>query len=64
MINKLYSSRGQISMEFSILMLVVITAAAIVGYHMLKSAVDVKKMNVDTINKSANITITALEKVD
>jgi len=64
MINKLCSSRGQISMEFSILMLVVITAATIVGYHMLKSAVDVRDMNVNTINKSANITITALEKVD
>ena len=64
MVRKIYSSRGQISLEFSILMLAVITAAVVLGYYMLKSAINVKKMNIDTINKSSNATITALETVN
>jgi uncharacterized protein (UPF0333 family) len=64
MIKKICSSKGQISLEFSILMLAVITAAVILGYYMLKSAINVKKMNIDTINKSSNATMTALEKVN
>jgi len=64
MIKKIYSSRGQISLELSILMIAVITAAVILGYYMLKSAINVKKMDMDTINKSSNATITALETVN
>jgi uncharacterized protein (UPF0333 family) len=64
MVRKIYSSRGQISLELSILMIAVITAAVILGYYMLKSAINVKKMDMDTINKSSNATITALETVN
>jgi len=64
MVRKIYSSRGQISLELSILMIAVITAALILGYYMLKSAINVKKMDMDTINKSSNATITALETVN
>jgi uncharacterized protein (UPF0333 family) len=64
MIKKIYSPKGQISLEFSILMLAVITTTVILGYYMLKSAISIKKMYIDTINKSSNVTITALETVN
>ncbi len=63
MIKKIYSKKGQISLEFSILMLAVITGAVLAGYYMLSSAKEVKSSNIDTINKTSTVTIKALSKV-
>ena len=64
MIRKIYSSRAQISMEFSILVVAVIVGATIVGYYMLKSAIVVKDTNVDIIEKTSNITMKVLKTVN
>jgi uncharacterized protein (UPF0333 family) len=64
MIRKIYSSRAQVSMEFSILVVAVIVGATIVGYYMLKSAIVVKDTNVDIIEKTSNITMKVLKTVN
>ena len=64
MIRKIYSSRAQISMEFGILVVAAIVGATIVGYHMLKSAIVVKDTNIDTIEKTSNITMKVLKTVN
>ena len=64
MIRKIYSSRAQISMEFSMLVVAVIVGATIVGYYMLKSAIVVKDTNVDIIEKTSNITMKVLKTVN
>jgi len=51
---KLISQRGQISMEFSILMMAVVIAASIVGYNMIKSAIEVRDISMETINRTSN----------
>ena len=64
MIRKIYSSRAQVSMEFSMLVVAVIVGATIVGYYMLKSAIVVKDTNVDIIEKTSNITMKVLKTVN
>ncbi|AEH06345.1 class III signal peptide-containing protein [Methanothermococcus okinawensis] len=64
MIKKIYSQRGQISLEFSILMFAGITAAVVLGYYMIKSSIDVKNTNINTINKTSDATMNALKTVD
>ena len=57
---KLISQRGQLSMEFSILMMAIIVAASIVGYHMITSAIEVRDTSMETINGTSN---TIMEKL-
>ncbi|WP_292460713.1 class III signal peptide-containing protein [Methanothermococcus sp.] len=64
MIKKICSCRGQISLEFSILMFAGITAAALLGYYMLKSAINVKNTNIEIINKTSDATMNALKTVN
>ena len=61
---KLISQRGQLSMEFSILMMAVIVAASIVGYHMITSAVEVRDTNINIINGTSNAIINTLSVVE
>ena len=61
---KLISQRGQLSMEFSILMMAVIIAASIVGYHMIKSAMDVRDTSMETINGTSNTIMEELSVVE
>ena len=61
---KLISQRGQLSMEFSILMMAVIVAASIVGYNMIRSAIEVRDSSMETINGTSNAIINALSVVE
>ncbi|ABR56397.1 class III signal peptide-containing protein [Methanococcus aeolicus] len=64
MIKKIISKKAQISLEFGLLTFAVIVGATLVGYYMLKSAINVRDINMDTINKSSEITMNALSTVD
>ncbi|MCQ6254510.1 class III signal peptide-containing protein [Methanocaldococcus sp.] len=48
------SNRGQISLEFSLLVMVVIVSALIVSYYLISSAIDVRKAEITTINATSN----------
>ena len=57
------SNKGQISLEFSMLVMVVILSALIVGYYLISTAIETKKANVEIINQSSNVAEEALSKV-
>ena len=63
-IKKLLSQKGQFSMEFSILMVAVIVAAVMVGYHMVTTATEVRDTNINVINRTSNATMEALSVVN
>ena len=60
---KLISKRGQISLEFSLLMMTVILAAVIVGYHMIEVSVDIRDTHMETINDTSNAILRVLSTV-
>jgi uncharacterized protein (UPF0333 family) len=62
-IYKMLSVKGQISMEFSILMLAGLVAAVVAGYYLIISSKDIGDANIDTINHTYNTTMGALNKV-
>ncbi|MDK2789862.1 MAG: hypothetical protein PWP15_369 [Methanothermococcus sp.] len=64
LIRKLFSSRGQLSLEFSILILALVAAAAILGYYMISSSKEVQKLHINSINKTYNATMENLQTVD
>jgi hypothetical protein len=41
-----------------------ITAAAVLGYYMLKSAINIKNTNIDAINKTSDATMNVLKTVN
>jgi uncharacterized protein (UPF0333 family) len=57
------SNKGQISLEFSILVMVVILSAIIVSYYLIKTAVETKDANVEVINESYDTTKNVLSNV-
>ncbi|XRP97213.1 class III signal peptide-containing protein [Methanocaldococcus sp. 16A] len=57
------SNKGQISLEFSMIVMVVILSALIVGYYLISTAIETKKANVEIINHSSNVAEEALSKV-
>ncbi|WP_423792591.1 class III signal peptide-containing protein [Methanocaldococcus indicus] len=63
MIKKLLSNKGQISMEFAILMMVVVTTSTILTYYLMKSAISIKDTSVKAINETANTAEKALSTV-
>ncbi len=60
---KLKSNKGQISLEFSLLVMVVILSAIIISYYLISTAVETKKANMEVINQSANTAKDVLSKV-
>jgi uncharacterized protein (UPF0333 family) len=62
-LKKFFSKRGQLSLEFSVLVLAVITAAILLGYHLIVSSKAVQESNIDTINNTHNTAIDALSEV-
>lgn len=60
---KFFSNRGQISLEFSVLVLAVITAAIILGYHIIVTSKAVQESNIETINNTHNTAMDALSEV-
>ena len=62
-LKKLLSKNGQISLEFSLLMMTVILAAVIVGYHMIEVSQDIKDDYMDMINSTSNTIIQTLSTV-
>ena len=63
-IKKLLSQKGQLSIELSILMVAIIAAAVIVGYHMINTAIGIKNTSIDMINRTSNVTMEALSVVE
>jgi len=62
-LKKLLSKNGQISLEFSLLMMTVILAAVIVGYYMIETSLDVKNTTISTVNNTSNTIIQTLSTV-
>ncbi|ACX72279.1 MAG: class III signal peptide-containing protein [Methanococci archaeon] len=57
------SDKGQISLEFSLLAMVVIVSAIIVSYYLIKSAIYTKDTNMEVINQSSNVAESVLTNV-
>ncbi len=57
------SNRGQISLEFSMLIMVIIVSALIVSYYLISTAIDVRKADIATINATSNAAKDALSTV-
>lgn len=49
------SNKGQISLEFSLLVMVVVLSAIIVSYYLIKTAIETRNANMDVINQSSNV---------
>ena len=62
-LKKLLSKNGQISLEFSLLIMTVILAAVIVGYHMIETSLDIKNTTISTVNNTSNTIIQTLSTV-
>ncbi|ABO34626.1 conserved hypothetical protein [Methanococcus maripaludis C5] len=62
-LKKFFSNKGQLSLEFSVLILAVITAAILLGYHLIVSSKAVQESNIDTINNTHNTAMDALSEV-
>ena len=60
---KLKSNNGQISLEFSLLVMVVVLSAIIVSYYLISTAIETKKANVEIINQSSNVAEKILSNV-
>jgi len=63
-LKKLFSKKGQISLEFSILMMTVVLAAVVAGYYMIEAAMDIRNISIDTINRTSNAVLHALSTVE
>ncbi|AXI24756.1 hypothetical protein CFE53_00650 [Methanofervidicoccus sp. A16] len=63
-LKKLFSKKGQISLEFSILMMTVVLAAVVAGYYMIEAAMDIRNTSIDTINRTSNAVLHALSTVE
>ncbi|XRO74629.1 class III signal peptide-containing protein [Methanocaldococcus sp. 28A] len=57
------SNEGQISLEFSMLVMVVILSALIVGYYLISTAIETKKANIVVINQSSKVAENTLSTV-
>ncbi len=57
------SNKGQISLEFSLLVMVVILSAIIVSYYLIKTAIETRDANMKVINESSNVAKKALSNV-
>ncbi|HID47356.1 MAG TPA: class III signal peptide-containing protein [Methanothermococcus okinawensis] len=62
-LKKLLSKKGQISLEFTILMMTVVLAAVIVGYYMIKVALHSKEVSISTIDHTSNLVLQTLSRV-
>ncbi|AAB99411.1 TPA: class III signal peptide-containing protein [Methanocaldococcus jannaschii] len=57
------SNKGQISLEFSLLVMVVVLSAIIVSYYLIKTAIETRNANMDVINQSSNVAEKSLSNV-
>ncbi|ABR54499.1 conserved hypothetical protein [Methanococcus vannielii SB] len=60
---KFFSNKGQISLEFSVLVLAVIAAAVILGYNIILTSKSIQESNINTINNTHNTAINILSEV-
>jgi len=63
MIKKLLSKRGQLSLEFSILMMTVVLAAVVVGYYMIETSLYIQNTSIETIDNVSSATLRVLSRV-
>ncbi|ADC68945.1 Protein of unknown function DUF361 [Methanocaldococcus sp. FS406-22] len=57
------SNKGQISLEFSLLVMVVVLSAIIVSYYLIKTAIETRDANMEVINESYTTAKNALSNV-
>ena len=59
----IYSKRGQISIEFALLVATLVLSAVIVAYYLVVSSVGVRNAHIDAINKTSNVAEKVLSRV-
>ena len=59
----IYSKRGQISIEFALLVATLVLSAVIVAYYLVVSSVGVKDAHMDAINKTSSVAESVLSRV-
>ena len=59
----IYSKRGQISIEFGLLVATLVLSAVIVAYYLVVSSVGVRNAHIDAINKTSNVAEKVLSRV-
>jgi uncharacterized protein (UPF0333 family) len=59
----IHSKRGQISIEFALLVATLVLSAVIVAYYLVASSVGVRNAHIDVINKTSNVAESVLSRV-
>ena len=59
----IHSKRGQISIEFALLVATLVLSAVIVAYYLVVSSVGVRNAHIDAINKTSNVAEKVLSRV-
>ena len=59
----IHSERGQVSIEFSLLVATLVLSAVIVAYYLVVSSVGVKDAHMDAINKTSSVAESVLSRV-
>ena len=59
----IHSKRGQVSIEFALLVATLVLSAVIVAYYLLVSSVGVRNAHMDAINKTSNVAESVLSRV-
>jgi len=62
-LEKLISKKGQISLEFSLLMMTVVVAAVVAGYYMIEASLNIRDTSMEVINRTSNAVLQALSTV-
>ncbi|WP_457611746.1 class III signal peptide-containing protein [Methanocaldococcus sp.] len=56
--------RGQISLEFTLYMVIVVLSSIIVGYYLIKTGLTIRDTSVSLTNESANTAKELLSRVE
>jgi len=59
----IHSKRGQVSIEFALLVTTLVLSAVIVAYYLVVSSVGVRDAHIDSINKTSNVAESVLSSV-
>jgi len=59
----IHSKRGQVSIEFALLITTLVLSAVIVAYYLVVSSVGVRGAHIDAINKTSNVAESVLSRV-
>ena len=59
----IYSKRGQVSIEFALLIATIVVSAVIVAYYLLVSSIGVRNAHINVINKTSKVAEEVLSRV-